>query len=420
MVKVVKEQRTRVNEAIWQDAPDWHDTPLDELDFQWSSDEELEIERYCDKIHKNIAEAEEEMTPRERYEATMAGKPKDRPMISLAPANLYLSRVLDCGSDALKPVDTLRNPKLWVKGHLAFVARFNPDWPMYFTTVQSGVGLFGGRAKMIDYGQPSMVDLPVKSIEDLEGLELPDPRKDGMFPGYLWGCREMKRIFDEYDLSEVMPIWSSLCGGVEGMVMDAMMGWTPFMIAMVKDPELCRRATTFGLEWCIRFGLALIEESRPDCIQCCQATGAFPIQNNKWLADAWLDFAKPLKALSPKTELTIGMPSLPSFAEFTDVMIERGAVSPDTWNGGIMGPEAGMEKLIDYYREHNLFLSVSIPHQVLEDGPISAIEEECKKLCEYGKSHPKFSAGAFPGAAFWTPFHHIDAAVAAFKKYGKY
>lgn len=85
-----------------------------------------------------------------------------------------------------------------------------------------------------------------------------------------------------------------------------------------------------------------------------------------------------------------------------------------------MGPEAGMEKLIDYYREHNLFLSVSIPHQVLEDGPISAIEEECKKLCEYGKSHPKFSAGAFPGAAFWTPFHHIDAAVAAFKKYGKY
>lgn len=85
-----------------------------------------------------------------------------------------------------------------------------------------------------------------------------------------------------------------------------------------------------------------------------------------------------------------------------------------------MGQEAGMEKLIDYYREHNLFIVIGIPHNVFEDGPISAIEEECKKLCECGKSHPKFGPAAMPGASFWTPFHHIDAAVAAFKKYGKY
>jgi len=57
-------------------APEWYGTPLDELDFQWSHEEKLEIERYCEKIHKNLAE--EEMTPKERFEATLAGKPRDR------------------------------------------------------------------------------------------------------------------------------------------------------------------------------------------------------------------------------------------------------------------------------------------------------------------------------------------------------
>jgi len=37
-------------------APDWYDTPLDKLDFEWSHDEKVEIERYCEKIHQNIAE----------------------------------------------------------------------------------------------------------------------------------------------------------------------------------------------------------------------------------------------------------------------------------------------------------------------------------------------------------------------------
>lgn len=360
------------------------------------------------------------MTPKERYEATVAGEPKDRLLCSLPPANLYLSRVLDAGADALKPVDIIRNPKLFVKGHLAFVSRFAPDWPIYFSLVQSGIGVFGGRVKMPEYGQPCLVEFPVKAIEDLEGLEMPDPRKDGVFPGYLWGCREMRRIFDEYGLSEVMPIYSAICAGIEGMVMDAMMGWTPFLKALRKDQELGRAAVEISLKWCIDFGIAVIEESSPEMIQCCQATGAFPIQGNEWTADAWADFARPLKALSPETQLIIGLTSLPTFAEYEDLMIERGALGTDSWNGGITGPEAGMEKLIDYYREHNLFFVLGIPHNILEEGPLSAIDEECKKLCEYGKSHPKFGAAAMPGAAYWTPFEHLDVAAAAIKKYGKY
>jgi hypothetical protein len=50
-------------------APYWYGTPLDELDFEWSPEERLELERYCEKILENVAE--EEMTPHQRFEVIM-------------------------------------------------------------------------------------------------------------------------------------------------------------------------------------------------------------------------------------------------------------------------------------------------------------------------------------------------------------
>ena len=45
---------------------------MGELEFEWSPEEKLELERYCEKILKNVAEGE--MTPRQRFEATMEGR----------------------------------------------------------------------------------------------------------------------------------------------------------------------------------------------------------------------------------------------------------------------------------------------------------------------------------------------------------
>ncbi|MGB5156759.1 hypothetical protein [Desulfobacterium sp. N47] len=49
-------------------------------------------------------------------------------------------------------------------------------------------------------------DMMIKTIEDLEGLESPDPTKHGMFAQYLWFCQETRRIFDKYELSKLIPI----------------------------------------------------------------------------------------------------------------------------------------------------------------------------------------------------------------------
>ena len=88
------EGRTRVNRGIMEGAPDWYDTHLDELDFEWSPEDKLEIERYCEKIHKNIAT--EEMTPYERCIANYEGKPKDRSLMEIWVLNPFALQTLNC------------------------------------------------------------------------------------------------------------------------------------------------------------------------------------------------------------------------------------------------------------------------------------------------------------------------------------
>ena len=70
--------------------------------------------------------------------------------------------------------------------------------------------------------------------------------------------------------------------------------------------------------------------------------------------------------------------------------------------------------------EHDMFFFIGIMNTLFEKGPISEIDEAYKKLCEYTKLYPRFSPSVVTGAAHWTPFEHVDSAIAAVKKYGKY
>jgi len=154
-----------------QNAPDWYDTPLYKLDFERSKEEKLEIERYCEKIHKNIAE--EEMTPKQRWGATIAGKEKDRVFATPVVMEVYATRTLDSGADALKPIDIYRNPKLLVKAHLAFTARFKTDLLFSYTLAYTE-GLWDGQTKLIDYGNAVMESLIVCKQQIMKCRFTPD------------------------------------------------------------------------------------------------------------------------------------------------------------------------------------------------------------------------------------------------------
>ncbi len=79
-------------------APDWYNTPLRQLGFEWSPEEKLE--RYCQRILNNVAE--EEMTPHQRFEVITKRRARGRLLLEALYFNLYAVRTLDSAVDALK------------------------------------------------------------------------------------------------------------------------------------------------------------------------------------------------------------------------------------------------------------------------------------------------------------------------------
>jgi len=414
---VLKESICKANQGVMEEAPDWYDKNLEELDFEWSPEEKLEIERYCEKIHKNIAQ--DEMTPYQRQQALVKGEPKDRQYVQFLASSIHNARAYDAGGDIIKPGDIERNPKLYVKSHLYSVARLGSDH-MFLHPMSYTEEIWGGRAKMIDMGQPIQTKAPIKTMEDLERTQVPDPRSAGLFPGFLWALREMRRIFNEYELTGVMPILGGLGPGLDAAASLGMTGIGQFMILLRRNPEVCKRATALSFEWNKKLAQAEVELGQPDWWQICEFTGSFSLKANEWLADVYVELADFLKGLAPQKQLHFGLSTFALYYEWMDLLQEKGAVGHGRIDGGLTGNEPWdkLKTIIDYHREHNLYLTASLPDEIMSKGPISAIEEGMKELCEYSKSSPKYSPAII--SDFWTPSEHWIAATAAAKKYGKY
>ena len=146
------------------------------------------------------------------------------------------------------------------------------------------------------------------------------------------------------------------------------------------------------------------------------------MKGHEWIADTWAELGKAIKAIDPKIYLINGVTALSTFQEFSNILRERGGLGRDTFSGGITGndDDAIMMSTADYYNEHGLFFCDGILNKTLEEGPMSAVEEAYKKLCEYTKPYPRFSPAIVTASAHWTPFEYVDAAIATVKKYGKY
>ncbi len=395
-----------------ENAPEWYDVPLDQLDFVWSHDEKVEIERYCEKIHKNIAE--EDMTPRERFKATLEGKEKDRCYIWALPLNVYAVRALDGFGHSLKPIDVYQNPKLLVKAHFATTARFGLDMCFLYTLAYTE-DLWGGNSKLIEYGNPVMVgDPPIKTMEDLEDIEIPDPYKHGLYPGYLWAVRECSNIFKQYDLDDKMELHVSTCPDSVATAQLGMMGINPFMIALRRDPEVCKKCVDLADEFYVRYCQAVIDLGAHS-MWVCFGIGWLPIKGNEWTLD---HHEKTCRILGPQIPSVLTA-SVPADLKWFPHIMERDIMGPKSFEGWVGAQDVDYKKLIDTAREHDLVVACLHSDKLLLDGPISELEEDIKKRIDYGKKYPKFAA-AIGTVDYWTPPEHFDAAVEICKQHGKY
>ncbi len=392
---------------------------LDELNASlgWSPEEEREIERYCEKIHRNIKE--EEMTPMERFKATMEGKERDRLLVEPFFHVSYAVRTLDGFADAIKTVDGYVYPKLTVKAHLATTARYKFD-RMFCGPLSYGEELFGCDSMLIENGNPVHEgEMPIKTVEDLEGLEAPDPTKHGMFAQYLWFCQEMRRIFDKYELSGVMPIEGSFCEGPDGFACSHMMGYNQYLKSLRKNPELCKKAAHLASEWLIKLGIAVNTLGKVDFSYMCSVVGMYPIKGTEWIAEEYARIGKAVSA-------AINVPIIHAWAfngaiDWLDELLKAGALAKDSFEGAICtGDLTDYTILNDFLQKNNLYGCYSPSDKLLVTGPASEIEKEIKGRCDAAKKIPnnRCTIGVGPIDYYVTP-ENLDITVAAARKYGK-
>ncbi len=395
---------------------------LEELgDMQWSPEEDREIERYCEQIHKNCLE--EEMTPMERYKATFAGKERDRLMVEMDYHVSFAVRTLDGFADALKPIDGYQFPKLLVKSHLATTARYKPD-TLFLGPLSYGENLYGCDSKLIEYGNPVHIgEMPIKSEEDLIGLDVPDPDKHGMYPQYLWWLRESRRIFDKYGLSKLIPIEGSHCHGPDGFTANHLLGYNQMMKALRKNPELVKKAMALATEWQIKLGKAVTLLGKVDYSYQCGSMGFVPhIPDNFWIADEYCKIGRAIKKAIPAENPIVYAWAMEGCVEWLPTVWEKNIAGPGSFDGiMVTGDIKSFKKLYEFCQEHDLYGSSAPPDKILVSGPISAIEEEVKARCNCAKTSRTNRCTLSVGAVdYYTTPGHLDATISAAKKFGRY
>jgi hypothetical protein len=246
-------EKSRV--GILENAPKWW--PNFEAP-EFSEMDQLEMERYCNKILSNVA-AEKGMTPWERWRATVAGEIPDRPMVHMFVDPVGVSRVLDCWSYSLKPGFDLYNyPELFVKANLAWYARFGTDILNVYT-LWGAISMieWGGnsKAKMCPTMMPAMIDPPIKTEADLDKIHLPDINRDGFMPPSIWALRKIKEFMNKYGVSSVMPLmgYTEFCPYPPSILLGMKEGFA----ACKRNPELSHKVAAICTEFNINYVKAM-------------------------------------------------------------------------------------------------------------------------------------------------------------------
>ena len=150
------------------------------------------------------------------------------------------------------------------------------------------------------------------------------------------------------------------------------------------------------------------------------------MDGNEWMLDSYKLVGETLSAyakekLGRPVHLNHGYPFTGMANKAFPIVWKHGALGPagEMWNGGEGGRgECDLEAAAQWHHEHECLCSYSGHDVIMENGPISAIEEDVKDIVLKHKHMPKFFLDIY--APYWAPMEHIDAAIKAQKKYGRY
>ena len=374
---------------------------------QFSEEELREIEGYCQKIVENYER--EKITPWERWKITHELGIPDRPFIWHHSLNTCAGRVLDCWSKSLKPgYDLWFYPKLALKAHLLWNARFNADCVATWGFTRGEIGWGGSsRIRLHPYLQPITVEPILRSPKDWDRIHEPDPYRDGFYPQYLWEVRKIKEFMKKYGIAKYAPLFASIG--------DDPVNFVSFILgekggagyrAFRKRPELVQRCAELDLNFKIKLGKALIKEGA-DVLTCIGLGGIAGLEAWGPFNKYWIELNR---ALTP-SGMTWMM--LTDQSQVLEYMFETGAIPTRFWVDHLT-PSDFVAKVS---RKWKKVFALSLDPQLLVHGPSDQLVETVKNTI-------KTCAG--PGFIFGlnicnynSQAEYIDMASKTAEEYGK-
>ncbi|MDP2915160.1 MAG: uroporphyrinogen decarboxylase family protein [Candidatus Aminicenantes bacterium] len=188
------------------------------------------------------------MTPRQRIESLLAGRPADR--VPFCPA-VYEHKAALIGTT---PSLLSRDPGLFERALIREAELYRPDMLVVGCDVYNvEAEAVGGKVRFYDSSDvPSIAERPVKVGDDISRLRFPDPEKDGRMPVCLEaGGRIQKRfgreMFIRGALSAPFSIACELAGAEE------------VLMALLDDPAWVSKLLSFSAEIAKTYGRAYVE-----------------------------------------------------------------------------------------------------------------------------------------------------------------
>ncbi|WXG46872.1 MAG: uroporphyrinogen decarboxylase family protein [Candidatus Atabeyarchaeum deiterrae] len=400
--------KSSVNWGSMEGAPKWYGkgTPYTKLNFPFSEEEELELDRYCEKIKENISK--DKMTPWERWNATIKGEEVDTINVHLHPETTYSIKVLDGYANAIKPIDSFRNPKLFLKAHLATAARFAPH-NLQVYSYSYGEAEWGGKAKLLDLAHPVMVEPSVKTMDDVDRLVVPDPKKDGTYPGMLWAIKKMKELFKKNGLAGIVPILPSCCTPAEWIIPECVRGLKLGFLDAIKNPDMWHAMMKKTTEFEIRFAQALWEAGG-DYVWCCQ-------HHSAWPPDIFKERIAPYCAELAKRGPLDSWYYAANQETHVQIMADAGGYDPCKYL--FFTTDTPVEFARQFTKSiDKAYVCCEPDKALLTDLP--TLEATVKEHIKIGTSIPGVGFAMAAGAIdYWTPPQNVDAFVKYVKEYGK-
>lgn len=348
-----------------------------------------------------------EMTPMERFEATLNHEEPDYVPVSLFGGIFEVHFV-----PGMTVVDFGTSGEKMAKAHIAFYEQIGGDTIYHLSDM--GLIVQGWGVKMDMPKEPdihmALGDFAVNEPEDWEKLEVLDPKKDGRMHLYLDASRICRERYPNVPIGVSLPSPFTTTTHVCSM--------ETALVHMLTEPDAFTK------------GLKTITQTVADFINACYEAGAnfagyLTTRASKEITteEQYREFGAPSdKEVFRKTPDMTHIPHIcgvePMFDVVADYVKEYSNVKGISWwdRGATPNLKEAKEKWGDL-----LALMAGCDHTTtLVEGPVSAIEAEVKESCEVAMEGGGFILAPGCEISPKTPTEHMKAYFKAARKYGKY